>query len=213
MLKCIIFDLDGTLGNTLPLCIAAFKKSIEPFAGRVLTDQEIIDTFGPSEEGTIQALIPDHYDKGVESYLKHYQELHSMCAAPFEGIPEILEFAKQQGIRLAMVTGKGEHSAMITLKHFGIENYFEVIEAGSPHGPRKVEGIQNVIKRFNVKPEECVYVGDVPSDIESSRAAGVPIVSAAWAETAEWEKLQELKPDQLFKSVEQFKQYIAQSIS
>ena len=45
-MKCLIFDLDGTLGNTLPLCIAAFKQAIEPLAGRSLSDAEIIATFG-----------------------------------------------------------------------------------------------------------------------------------------------------------------------
>lgn len=53
MIKAIIFDLDGTIGDTVPLCIAAFKKSVEPLAGRVFSEEDIVSTFGPSEEGTI----------------------------------------------------------------------------------------------------------------------------------------------------------------
>ncbi|HXS57064.1 MAG TPA: HAD hydrolase-like protein, partial [Hanamia sp.] len=68
-IKAVIFDLDGTLANTLPLCIRAFRKSIEPLINRSVSDAEIVATFGPSEEGTIMALAPDHYKKGVTDYL------------------------------------------------------------------------------------------------------------------------------------------------
>ncbi|TYP74500.1 HAD family hydrolase [Paenibacillus methanolicus] len=207
-MKAIIFDLDGTIGNTLPLCIAAFKAAIEPHAGRTLTDQEIIDTFGPSEEGTVLALIPDAYDQGIEDYLVHYRALHHVCAKPFDGIVEILDWAKRSGIRLAMVTGKGQRSTDITLRVFGLDAYFEVIETGSPQGPRKVQGIEHVLKRLGIAPDEAIYVGDAPSDIDASREAGVPIVSAAWAETAESELLSAKAPDRLFTSVAEFRAYV-----
>ncbi len=61
-IKAVIYDLDGTLTNTLPLCIAAFRQSVEPLINCSLPDAEIIATFGPSEEGTILALAPTHYD-------------------------------------------------------------------------------------------------------------------------------------------------------
>ncbi|MBB6733255.1 HAD family hydrolase [Cohnella zeiphila] len=208
MLKCLIFDLDGTIGNTLPLCIAAFRKSIEPLAGRSVSDQEIIDTFGPSEEGTIRALIPEHEERGVEDYLAHYRGLHAMCEAPFDGMKEILELARSRGARLAMVTGKGARSAVITLDVFGIREFFEIVETGSPDGPRKVQGIGNVLKSLEIAPEESLYIGDTPSDIVSSREAGVPIAAAAWAETAEPERLRELEPDEMFTDLEQFKAYL-----
>jgi beta-phosphoglucomutase-like phosphatase (HAD superfamily) len=57
-IEAVIFDLDGTIANTLPLCIAAFRKSIEPLLQASISDEEIIATFGPSEEGTIRKLIP-----------------------------------------------------------------------------------------------------------------------------------------------------------
>lgn len=50
MIKAMIFDLNGTIGNTLPLCIKAFRKSIEALMKRKITDAEIVATFGPSEE-------------------------------------------------------------------------------------------------------------------------------------------------------------------
>ena len=124
-IKAVIFDLDGTLANTLPLCISAFRKSIEPLINREVSDEEIIATFGPSEEGTIEALAPDFYDKGVADYISHYTALQDMCPAVFDGMPQILETLKSKGIRTAMVTGKGKPSADISLQRFGITEYFE----------------------------------------------------------------------------------------
>jgi phosphoglycolate phosphatase-like HAD superfamily hydrolase len=74
--KTIIFDLDGTIADTLPLCIAAFKKSVELLLQSTISEEEIIATFGPSEEGTIRRLIPQHEEEGVKAYLKNYEELH-----------------------------------------------------------------------------------------------------------------------------------------
>ncbi|CAM4192480.1 HAD family hydrolase [Paenibacillus tarimensis] len=212
MIRCLIFDLDGTIGNTLPLCIAAFKMAIEPLAGRELSDQEIIDTFGPSEEGTVRALLPSHYDRGIESYLHHYRRMHAMCNAPFKGIEEVLAYAKQRNVRLALVTGKGSRSTDITLEQFRLRSYFEAIETGSPMGPRKVQGIQNVLLQLGVDASECLYIGDAPSDITASRAAGVSVASAAWAETADAELLRSLDPDELFTTVDQFKIYIERMV-
>ena len=126
-LKAVIFDLDGTLANTLPLCIAAFRKAIEPHINRSVSDAEIIATFGPSEEGTIMALAPDFYEQGVADYLTHYTTLHDMCNAPFEGIIPLLEQLKEKGVRTAMVTGKGRKSALVSLEKFGLLPYFESV--------------------------------------------------------------------------------------
>jgi HAD superfamily hydrolase (TIGR01549 family) len=208
-IKAVIFDLDGTVGDTLPLCIKAFRHSIEPLIGRSVSDAEIIATFGPSEEGTIMALAPDHYDKGVADYLQHYETFHDMCPTPFEGIADLLQTLKEKGLRIAMVTGKGKYSTAISLKQFGFENYFEVIETGMPSGPRKPDGIQLVLNHFNdLVKEEIIYVGDAPSDITASRKVGIPVIAAAWAETTEAEKLKELQPDEIFYTISDFAEWL-----
>src|ERR1700733_9162652 len=107
-IKAVICDLDGTLANTLPLCIRAFRESVQPLINRSITDEEIIATFGPSEEGTIKALAPDHYEKGVAGYLHFYKTLHEICPRPFAGIKELLKTLQERSIRIGMVTGKGK---------------------------------------------------------------------------------------------------------
>ena len=181
--KTIIFDLDGTIADTLPLCIAAFKKSVQPWLQAEISEQEIIATFGPSEEGTIRKLIPEYEEAGVRNYLQHYEELHYTCPTAFPGIKELLELLRSKGVQLAMVTGKGIHSTRISLKQFGLEQYFEIMETGSPDGPNKINGIRNVLSRMNAGADESLYVGDAPSDILYCKEVGIPIAAAAWANT------------------------------
>jgi phosphoglycolate phosphatase/pyrophosphatase PpaX len=212
-IRAVIFDLDGTLANTLPLCIQAFRNSVEPLINRTVSDPEIIATFEPSEEGTIMALAPDHYDKGVAGYLRHYEALHNMCPVPFEGIKELLIRLQEKGVRIAMVTGKGKYSTEISLKYFELTHYFELIETGSPTGPRKAEGIQHILDNFaNIQKDEVIYVGDAPSDITACREAGIPIIAAAWAETAEPEALNSLGPDHLFNTIHDFATWLNKRI-
>lgn len=211
--KAVIFDLDGTVANTLPLCIAAFRLAIEPHINRSVTDEEIIATFGPSEEGTIMALAPDYYDKGVADYLTHYKALHYMCEQPFEGILPLLEKLTKKEILIAMVTGKGRSSAMVSLEKFGMLPYFDLLETGIPQGPSKPIGIKNILNRWdNLKKDEVIYVGDAPSDVTACREAGIPIVGAAWAETAEPEKLAAMKPDVMFNTVTEFSEWLLKHV-
>lgn len=208
-IKAIIFDLDGTLADTLPLCIEAFRKSVEPIAQRSITDEEIIATFGPSEEGTIMKLVPDHYEKGIADYLRFYEELHHKCEKPFAGMADILKKLKTRYIKLAMVTGKGRYSTAVSLKQFGMTDLFEIIETGSPEGPRKAEGIQYVIDQWtDIKKTEMIYVGDAPGDIIASKQTGIPVVAAAWAGTAEPEKLIPLKPEAIFYNIAEFSEWL-----
>ena len=211
-IKAIIFDLDGTIGETVPLCIKAFKKSIEPLLGKELSDEEITATFGPSEEGTVKALIPNQYEKGVENYLKYYDEMHDMCPEPFDGIVDILTFLKSKKIILAIVTGKGEKSTAITLSKYKINNLFDAVETGSISGPRKTEGLKSILERFRLTPQEAIYVGDAPGDISAAREASIRILSAAWASTIDKMKLKELRPDEIFYNIEDFKTYLTQKI-
>ena len=204
----VLFDLDGTLGNTLPVCIGAFRKAIQPFAGRELSDAEIVATFGPSEEGTVHVLAPGHAAEALASYLHHYAILHDSCPEPFAGVLEMLTDLKARGVKLALVTGKGQGSADISLARLNLLPFFEHIEVGSPLGPRKSEAIIDILSRWEMEPTAAVYVGDAPSDIPSARRAGTYAVAAAWAATADLELLRAEKPDALFLTLADFEAWL-----
>jgi phosphoglycolate phosphatase/pyrophosphatase PpaX len=208
-LKGVIFDLDGTIADTLPLCILAFRKAIEPLVKRPLSDIEIIGTFGPSEEGSVRTLAPAHYDEALDLFHMHYKNLHDICPDPFDGITEILAMLQAKKIRMAMVTGKGRKSMEVSMAQFHIDKYFELIETGSPTGPRKTEAINKVLASWTgITKDEVIYVGDMESDISASRAAGIRVISAAWASTSDSEKLLAMAPDEMFETVDEFADWL-----
>lgn len=211
MHKAILFDLDGTLGDTLPLCIAAFRTAIEPLAGKTISDADIIATFGPSEEATVKALLPERYEEGIRGYWQQYSELHGMCPEPFDGIRELLADLRERGVRLSMVTGKAKPSADISMERFGLAPFFEDFEYGWVHGPRKPDAIRAILARQGLRPEEAAYVGDAPSDVTSAREAGLTMYSAAWASTADEATLAQVRalgPDGIFSTVAEFGEFI-----
>ena len=211
-LRGVIFDLDGTLADTLPLAITAFRRAIEPLTGRTLTDAEIIAQFGPSEEGMIRALAPDHYEAALADYLRHYEALHDMVPDPFPEMRELLADLKARGVRVGLVTGKGAKSAWLSLRRFGLADAFEAVETGDPNGPRKAEGIRRILAGWGMEPSEAVYVGDAPSDVTAARDAGVAMAGAGWAGTTDCNLLAAEKPDALPATVGELKDWLSSRV-
>ncbi len=208
----IIFDLDGTLGDTLPVCFAAFRHAMGEFSSRHYTDNEITALFGPSEEGIIQRLIPDRWKACLKIYLAAYEQESAQNARMFPGIETALRSLKERGVALAIVTGKGAHSAAISLRDLGLAEHFDMVETGSPVGGIKPQAIRNVLAKWDASPHQVAYVGDAPSDIEAAKEAGVLPLAAAWAPTTSAQELGTLAPLELFTSVEGFVRWIEREV-
>ena len=206
VLESVIFDVDGTMIDSLPLCVEAFRLAVEPVANRSLSDEEILSAFGPSDEGTIRFFVPDAVETCMEQFLYHYRRLHPvMCPKPFDGIVEILDWLGTQDVRVGLVTGKGPKSLAITLEELKLTHYFDAIETGSPLRANKPECLRNMLQKFGHSPSKSVYIGDAPSDITACREVAIPIYSAAWATTAERPKLESLQPDRIVHSVKELR--------
>lgn len=132
-LKGFIFDLDGTLGDTLPVCFAAFRETFRFYLGRDYSDREIRAMFGPTEEGILQKLLAEHWEEGLRHYLDAYREAHALCAEPFPGMREALDLLRANNVRLAVVTGKGPRSAELSLEALGLVDAFDMVEIGRAH--------------------------------------------------------------------------------
>ncbi len=196
MIKGVIFDLDGTLADTIPVCLIACREAIASVSDYVPTDQEIKAMFGPTEEGVIRRLAPkERWSECLDTYLQAYERAHAACTWPFDGIEDALQLLKRRRIPMAIVTGKGEPSAAISLRFLGFGHYFDRIETGSPDGDVKAPNIRKVLAAWNLSPEEAIYVGDTPADVRAAREVGVLPVAAAWAESANRERLLALSPE------------------
>ncbi|NMG05434.1 HAD family hydrolase [Brasilonema sp. UFV-L1] len=207
-LKGIIFDLDGTLANTLPVCFTAFRQAFFEYLNRHFTDEEISSYFGPSEEGIFQRLVQSEWQACLQMYLDEYEKAHAICEQPFPGIETALSYCQQKNIALGIVTGKGRDSAAISLRYLGLEDYFDTIKTGSANGGIKPLAIKSVLEKWKIAPECVAYVGDSPSDMVDAKEVGVIPLAAAWAKTASFERLEAMAPLATFSTVENFIDWI-----
>ena len=172
-----MFDLDGTLVDTLPVCYLAFRRALERVGAPSLTDAEIHALFGPSEEGMLQRVLPRDWEGALPAYFKD---------------------------DAALITGKSIVTATMSVHHFGLADMFDAIEAGSPNGVVKAEAIGRLLARWQVKPSDAVYVGDGAADMHAAREAGVIAAGAAWAPGTSVEQLTTARADVIFTDASEF---------
>lgn len=198
IIKMAAFDLDGTIADTIPFSIEAFRRAVSPYAGRVLSDYEILQTFGVNEVGMIKAVVNDRFEDALNDFYKIYEELHEKCPAPYEGIIRIFDLLDSKGIKTALITGKGKRAAEITLGRLGLTNRFCDVETGLEERPSKTDAILNLLEKYELQKNEFYYVGDAVSDVVSSRDAGVTCLSAAWGSCADTESLKKENANHIF---------------
>ena len=207
-LRGVIFDLDGTLADTLPLCVVALRAALSPIAGRTLSDEEIMAAFGQSEERTIRALAPNGFEDCLKEFLKHYESMHDAYPVPFEGIAALLDELRSARVPVAVVTGKGSRSAAISLNVLGLEQYFTLIKPSSAQVLSKDVAILEVLNEWGLTPGEAIYIGDAPTDILVARKVGCCIASVCWASTAQANLLEPLHPDAIVHTVNELKEWL-----
>ena len=82
-LRALIFDLDGTLADTLPVVVEAFQKTFVDFGLPVRSQREIFSCFGPTEDGVVKAMFGDVSTRAVPVFYENYQRLLSVGVSPF----------------------------------------------------------------------------------------------------------------------------------
>lgn len=200
-LRGVVFDLDGTLGDTLPATFAAFRAVFAARLGRHFADREIRAMFGPDERGVFLRHLPHEADAALDDFLAEYERLQMRSAGPFDGVVTLLDTLRDRGVACAVVTGKGAQSADLTLRLLGLRDYFPIVEAGSPDGAVKEAGMRRVLERWGTDPAAVAGVGDAPSDVRCARAVGMHALAAAWAPATDAAALRSLEPDALFAHV------------
>jgi len=208
----VIFDLDGTLGDTLPVCFAAFRRALKGYSSHHYSEEDIAARFGPSEDGMLQRMVPERWQACLEAYLAAYEEESAREDRLFPGIDKALRLLAERGVALAIVTGKGARSAAISLRHLKLGEFFDIVETGSPAGSVKPLAIKSVLAKWGAAPHRVAYVGDVPTDIAAAREAGIIPLGAAWAPTSSADELRALSPLETFASVESFIRWIEEHV-
>lgn len=207
-IACFVFDLDGTLSNTWPLALAAFRSAIEGFAGRSFSDRELIALAGPAEEGILQQLFPNHWEACFARYLDSYRRELSHHEILFPGVYDLVKTMKRHGTTLAVNSGKTLAAVEMTLKGAHIYDDFGHVRGGSAAGDRKAENLVDIAEHLGLDRSRIAYVGDSASDMHAARTAGVCAVGAAWAALANPAELMAADAVVVFDGIEAFRSWL-----
>ncbi|WP_053365638.1 HAD family hydrolase [Bacillus sp. FJAT-27245] len=201
-MKAIIFDFDGTIADTLPICYFAFQSVFKEYDGLDLTPEQIKAMFGPSETGIIREnLLHNSHDEVIELFYETYSEKHGELVEKNEEIISLLKQLKSEGYKMGIVTGKAKRSLDISLQCLGMEGMFDVevtgddVEFPKPHP----EGIHNALSELGVSENDTIFLGDSDADILAGKQANVHTIGVQWLPN--YQSLEfTVEPDEVFTS-------------
>ena len=181
-----IFDLDGTLLNTLNDLAASTNYALR-WAGMPEHSVDDVRRFvGNGVKKLMERAIPDgldnpKFDETYANFRKHYLEHSLDTTKPYSGIPEVLAELKRRGKKLAIVSNKFYAATQELARHF----FPETIEVaiGERENIRKKPAPDTVLeamRQLGVGKEGTVYIGDSDVDIDTARNVGVPCISVLW---------------------------------
>lgn len=184
MKKTIVFDFDGTVADTLPICFYAFQQVFRTFDARELTEEEIQAMFGPTEVGIIKQNLSNQsqISNAISHYYQSYQEKHTEYVHPFTQLHELLKDMKKSGYQIAIFTGKGRRSLDISLNQLGLNGLFDLRVSGDDvtHPKPNPQGLYIIMKELGSQPQEMLMIGDSDADIEAGMRANVQTVRVDW---------------------------------
>lgn len=201
-LKGILFDLDGTLLDTLDDLEDAVNVTMAAFGWPLRSREEVRSFVGNGVGSLVAQAIPAGLDKAAGEaaleFLRTYYAAHSGDAAvPYPGVTELLHTLNKRGIPMAVVTNKPEGPALrLAEQHF--PGLFAAVVGECSDRPRKPAPDMPLyaLKQMGLDPEDVVYVGDSEVDIRTARSAGIPVMSVTWG-FRDREDLEKLEPDWL----------------
>ena len=188
-IKAVIFDLDGTLIDSMPLVLRAFAHALAPFRPDLDT-QKIFQCLGGPPERTLLELIGDQAKVGEAlRRLESFGFENGHLVQPFDGMREILTGLSARGLRLAIWTGRDRQTTEAIFAAHQLSAFFSVVVCGDDlptHKPHPA-GLIEILQRLDVHPNEALYSGDADADVLGGDEAGVRTVLIRHGREAEKE--------------------------
>jgi HAD superfamily hydrolase (TIGR01509 family) len=194
MKRAVVFDLDGTLIDSLPLVLNSIAHALEPFGAR--PTMEIFAKLGGPPDRFLPTLLDDprHVPTAmVRMTTYHRENLH--LVQPFAGALEMLAALRARGMQLAIWTGRDRESGTEILGDLELADYFSTIVFGDdlPTHKPDPQGLREIMTRLGVNAAETLFVGDADVDvlggagcsvdtilIEHTRAIAPAVRAQAW---------------------------------
>lgn len=180
----LLFDLDGTLVDSIELILSSGRHAFIGFGGRPPSDEEWRASIGRPLEQMFRAIAPDDAEVArlVERYRAFQHEHHDRLLRAYAGVVPLLAALSAHGHPLALVTSKGEELARRALAHVGLTEMIPVVvglDSCTRHKPDP-EPVLHALALLGVSPADAVFVGDSTHDMEAGRSAGVRTIGVTW---------------------------------
>ncbi len=189
MIKACIFDLDGTLADTVESIAVATNRALADVGLGPLPAPNYKYYAGDGAKTLIERALVDcgdtelkHFNKVYDIYSEFFKKDCTYKVTVFDGIREALDGLKERGIKTAVLSNKPhERTLDVIHKLFG-EGVFDQIQGQMDSVKRKPdpEGALLTAGKLGVSPEECMYIGDTNVDMQTGNAAGMYTVGVLW---------------------------------
>ena len=187
--KCCIFDLDGTLINSIKAMTYSVNLTLKENNLGSIDDDNCKVFVGDGYKKLIErALIYcgdkelKYYDESLVLYQKYFKEhcLHGVKA--YDGIKDMLSELKKRNIKIAVLSNKPHERTLDNVNAIFGENYFNRVYGERENIKIKPdpEGALLIAKELGVSPEECLYFGDTNTDMKTGISAGMDTIGVAW---------------------------------
>ena len=217
MKKAAIFDLDGTVSNTLEALAYCGNRALAEFSLSPIEQEHYKVLVGDGAYTLIERAVKEHGsdDKElIDKVYKKYREIFAVdClynAHPYDGIPELVENLRKAGLKTAVFSNKPHEEAIRTIDGIGLSGKFDII-LGLKEGFKKKpapDGALLIAKEFGVEPSECLYLGDTNTDMKTGKSAGMFTIGVLWG-FRDRKELEENHADAIISHPSQAMAYIA----
>lgn len=180
----VLFDLDGTLIDSIGLLLASVHHTFAGHSGRSPTDAEWIAGIGTPLARQMEPYTssPGEVEQLVARYRAFQYEAHDRMTRAFDGVIETLEQLQADGHAMGVVTSKGNSMMHKSLQYTDIERFMGSLigcDSCAVHKPDPFP-VRLALRELAYQPEEAVFVGDSPHDLAAGNAAGVTTIAALW---------------------------------
>lgn len=181
-LECVLFDLDGTLIDTIELIRESMRYATSRVLGQALPDDVLMRNVGVPLINQMQEFSAEHADVLLTTYREHNHRVHDAMVKEYPGVDSALERFSAAGLRMGIVTSKSRAVAMMGIDRFSLMRFFDVLVACDDVPIHKPEPypLLHAAEQMGVDISRCAYVGDSPHDMTASVAAGSVSIAATW---------------------------------
>ncbi len=181
-MRYLLFDLDGTLADTIELIIFCFHETLRILDLPPRSDEQILSEIGRPLHLQARDVDAERAEEIFTLYQGLYEQHRERLMREFPGIRAALQALRERGYRLGVVTSKRSSSAGTDIAYLNLESFFELVITADDtqrHKPYP-EPVLEALQRLGASNEEATYIGDSPYDLRSAHAARVLAGAVSW---------------------------------